>query len=72
MSETDYNARLLQAKMKSFGIIVLTDKFGPAGRSPVFLPAPFQSRSFRDIISLHEKNEDTGRRKNAIAGRSPG
>lgn len=54
------------------GIIVLTDQFGPAGRPPLFLPAPFQSRSFRDIISLHEKNEDTGRRKNAVAGRSPG
>ena len=62
-----------QTKGKArLGIIVLTDKFGPAGRSPVFLPAPFQSRSFRDIISLHEKNEDTGRRKNAVAGRSPG
>ena len=53
-------------------IIVLTDKFGPAGRPPLFLPAPFQSRYFRDIIPLHEKNEDTGRRKNAVAGISPG
>lgn len=44
----------------------------PGGKIAAFLPAPFQSRSFRDIISLHEKNEDTGRRKNAVAGRSPG
>ena len=44
----------------------------PGGKIAAFLPAPFQSRSFRDIISLHEKNEDTGRRKNAVAGISPG
>ena len=44
----------------------------PGGKIAGFLPAPFQSRYFRDIISLYEKNEDTGRRKNAVAGRSPG
>ena len=45
---------------------------GTRPKTAAFLPAPFQSRYFRDIISLHEKNEDTGRRKNAVAGRSPG
>ena len=46
MNETDYNARLLQAKMKSFGIIVLTDQFGPAGRPPLFYLPPSNLGTF--------------------------